>query len=85
MGFMVIGNKSLKSAYTDRFALYTSDAFALALPLLRADTAADRRKRALLRDYLVRALNVTLCDLLNEIGYTDLYRAASHARTLFAV
>ena len=61
-----VGNKALETADTNSLALDAADALALALMLLRADTAADGGQRAGLRNDVVGGLKVALGDVLDE-------------------
>ena len=62
----------LETADADRLALLAEDAVFLALVLLRADAAADRRQGVRLLDFLDGAVIVAFLDLRDERG--DVYR-----------
>ena len=59
-----VRNKALQTADADGFALDAADALALALMLLRADTAADGGQRTGLGDHVIGGLKITLGDVL---------------------
>jgi hypothetical protein len=74
-----VGDISFESADGDRLAFYTANTFRFALGLLRANTAADGRKRARLGDSFESALCVAFDDKRNEIRYLNIYRASLRA------
>ena len=72
-----VRNKALQTADADGFALDAADALALALMLLRADTAADGGQRTGLGNHVIGGLKIALGDVLDEAGNIDLNRAAA--------
>ena len=82
---VMIGDKAFQPADGDGFALFAADTFPFALLFLRADSAAHRGKRAVLRDNVVRALEIAQGNSGDKIrnGYFD--RAARNTGARFAV
>ena len=74
-----VGDEALQTADADGLALDAAHALALALLLLRADTAADGGQGAVLKDLVVSALEVLLTDAGDELRDLDIDRAAGHA------
>ena len=74
-----VGDEALQTADADGLALDAAHALALALLLLRADTAADGGQGAVLEDLVVSALEVLLADAGDELRDLDIDRAAGHA------
>ena len=85
MAVVPICNESLKPADGNALALYSSDAFGLALALLRAYSAAYCRQRGRLCYDLICILKITLFDVGTEIRNIDLNGTAVDARLIFAV
>ena len=85
IGEGMVSHKALELADSDTLSLYSEDAAALALGLLRADTAADRRQRGILRDDSRGSLDVTLFDLRDELGNLDADRASGHTARILAM
>ena len=80
-----VGDETLQTADTDGFALDASDALALALCLLRTDSAADGGQGRRLVDDLIGALEVKLPDLGDEFGDMYVDRTAADAGHILAV
>ena len=85
VGVVPVGDKAFETADADRLTLDAADALALALRLLRADTAADGGQRGGLVDDLIGALVVLLGDLLDELGDLHLHGAAGDTGMILAV
>ncbi|MNE42421.1 hypothetical protein D3C80_1365460 [compost metagenome] len=81
----VIRREALQPPDRDRLAFFAADAFALALVLLRADAAADRRQAVLGRDGPIRLLEFTGCHRMDELGDRDADGTAVHARLMLAL
>ena len=82
---MIVRNKTLHTADTDRLALDTADTFALALVLLWTYTSADCRKRILTGDDFISALKVALSHLLHKLRNRHVDRTSAHARLILTV
>ena len=85
VGVVPVGHEALQAADGNGLKLHAEVALALALGLLRADTAADGGQRGGLGDNLISALEVAFAHLGNEIGNGDVDGAAAHAGTVLAV
>ena len=81
----VIRHEPLQFSDGDRLALDAPDAFALALGLLRTDTAADRRKRAGFSDHLIGLFNVSFFYFMDKCRDIDGYRTSLDAFCILAV
>ena len=80
-----IRHKALQTADADRIALDAAHTVLLALALLRAHTAADGGKGAVLRDDLIGFLEVAFRYLLDEFRDLDIDGAACHTGMILAV
>ena len=80
-----VGNKTLQLADGNRLALDSAHTLSLALALLRADTAADCRKRGGFRDRIGRRKIILLLYLADKGGDIDLYRTSGDTAGVFAV
>ena len=80
-----VGNEPLQTADGDAFALDAPDALALALALLRADTAGQGGQGVGGCNDLVSGLEIALMHLGDELGDADVDGAALHALGLLAV
>ena len=85
VGGVPVGDEALQTADADALALDAADALALALMLLRADAAADGGQAVGGGDDLVGLFKLALGDLGDELGDTDVHRAAVDAGMLTAV
>ena len=85
IGIMPVCYKTLQTADSNRIALDTAHALALALALLRAYTTAYRRKRAGLRDYLIGSLKIFLFDLTDKVRDLDRYRTPLDTGHIFTI
>ena len=74
-----VGNEALQTANGHRLALDAAHALALALALLRADTAADSRQRGALGQNLKCTVQVFFCNLTDKGRNVDADRAAGLA------
>ena len=63
-----VGNETLRTTDADSLALDAAHALALALMLLRADTAADGGQRAGLGNHVVGGLKVALGNVFDKAG-----------------
>ena len=81
----VIRHEPLQFSDGDRLALDAPDAFALALGLLRTDTAADRRKGAGLSDHLIGLFDVSFFYFMDKCRDVDRYRTSLDAFRILAV
>ena len=63
-----VGDKALQTTDADGLALDAADTLALALMLLRADTAADGRQCTGLGNHVIGGLKVALGHMLDEAG-----------------
>ena len=82
---MIVGHKALETADGNALALFAADAFAFALLLLGADTAADRREGVGGGEDVVGGVKIALDNLGDELGDADRNRAAGAAEGVFAV
>ena len=85
MRIVPVGGKPLQTADAHGLKLDAQGALALALALLRADTAADGRQSGGLGDDLIGALKVAGLHLGNEVGNSNVDGAALHAGAVLAV
>ena len=85
LAHVVVCDKALQTADADRLALDASDTLALALLLLRANTAADCGQRIGGGDDLICCVEVALCDLGDEFGDAHGYGAAGAAGHIVAI
>ena len=81
----VVGNEALQTADGYRLALDAADTVALALALLRADTAADSGQSGGFLDLSSRLEELALGNQSDELRNLNLYRAAGHAGLVLAV
>ena len=81
----IVGNKTLQTADCYSLALDAAYAVALALALLRADTAADSGQCGGFLDLGSRLEELALGNQSDELRDLNLYRAAGHAGLVLAV
>ena len=79
-----VGHKALQTANSHRLVLDTAGALALALALLRADTAADGRQGRGAVDHLIGGLKVALCNVSDKLRDVDAHGAAGLAGLVLA-
>ncbi len=80
-----VADEPLEATDRNGFQGVADRAHALALILLRADAAADRREQVGIGDDVVRAVMVLLHDLLDERGDVDTDGTAAHAGLIGAL
>ena len=81
----IVGYKALQTADGYSLALDAADTVALALALLRADTAADSGQSGGLLDLRSRLEELALGNQSDKLRNLNLYRAAGHAGLVLAV
>ena len=81
----IICNETLQLTDGDRLALDSADTLAFTLALLRAHTAADRRKRRGFCDYLCSLLVVAFLNLLDKARNVDGNGTSAHALRILAL
>jgi len=81
----VVGNKALQTADGYRLALDAAHAVTLTLALLRAHTAADRRKCGGFCDYLCGFLVVAFLNLFDKARNVDGNGTSAHALRILAL
>src|SRR5581483_4297750 len=79
-----VSDEALEAADRDGLEGLSDRADRLALRLLRAHAAADRREERGVGEDVERAADVLLADLRDESGDVDADRAAAHARLVGA-
>ena len=79
-----VGNKALQTANGHRLVLDAAGALALALALLRADTAADGRQGRGAVDHLIGGFKVALCNVSDKLRDVDTHGAAGLAGLVLA-
>ena len=79
-----VGNKTLQAANRHWLALDTTDALALTLGLLGADTAGQSGQRVGGGDDFIGSLEIALLYLLDKFGDADVDRAALHTFGILA-
>ena len=79
-----IGHKALQAADAHGLVLDAAGALALALALLRADTAADGRQGRGAVDHLIGGLKVALGNMRDKLRNVDAHGAAGLARLVLA-
>jgi len=79
-----VGHKTLQTANGHRLVLDAAGALALALALLRADTAADGRQGRGAVDHLIGGLKVALGNMRDKLRNVDAHGAAGLARLVLA-
>ena len=85
IGIVPVGDKTLKATDRHGLTLNTSHAVLFALGLLGTYTTAHRRKRAGLRNDLIRALKIALGDLGDKIGNADIDGTSSHTGAVLTI
>ena len=81
----LVGNEPLQLADGYGFALYTKNAAALALSLLRTNASAHGGQRAVFGNDGRGTFDITLAHLGDEFGNLDVYRAGGNAARILAM